>query len=73
MKNKFKYTIKKHLVVVFLLLTGYVQATEPGPPGFEDDVADVPAPINDWIIPAMVLITLLMFFYFRNLQKKQQF
>jgi hypothetical protein len=60
--------IKYQFALVLVFLIQLVQAQ----PGFEDDVEDVPEyPINDWTIPAIVLITVLMFFYFRNRQKQQ--
>lgn len=56
MKN-FKY----QLALVLVFLTQIIQAQT----GFGDDVEDVPAaPINDWIIPAIVVMIVMVYFYF---------
>jgi hypothetical protein len=62
-----KNNSKKIYSLVFVLVSGWLQAQE----FFEDDTLDVPAsPINDWILPAMVFITVLMFVYLRKQQLK---
>ncbi len=60
MKKQTNQTIKYHLVIVLLLLTGYVQAN---PPGFDDDVPDNPAAtIDSWIVLMMVLAIILIYY-----------
>jgi hypothetical protein len=71
MKNINFKNIPFKIILAFLFVTPWVQA-ESGL-GFDDDVQDVPAtPINDYIIPAIILMILFVFYTIRKYQKKAQ-
>ncbi len=68
MKKLNSTRIKYQFIVIVLFLTEFVQAQ----PGFDDgdDVEDVPAaPIDDWLIPLIVLGLIFMFFYLKKKNK----
>ena len=59
MKNRTKI---QYAIVIALL---QIQSIFAQAPVFDDDVQDVPAaPINDWIIPAIVVMIVMVYFYF---------
>jgi hypothetical protein len=60
--------IKYQLLLTLVILTQFVQAQ----PSFDDgdDVQDVPAaPIDDWIIPMIIIVLVMVFFYFKKENK----
>lgn len=68
MKRLNNNSIKYQLIVTFLFLAQFVQAQ----PGFDDgdDVVDVPAaPIDDWVLP-MVIVGIAIIAYYT---KKKQY
>lgn len=65
MKVAIKTKIKFQLLVVALFASQLINAQDPG--GFDDDIQDVPAaPINDWIIPILLVATCLLFYIFKK-------
>lgn len=70
MKKLNRTKIKYQLVLILVFLAQFVQAQ----PGFDDgdDVEDVPAaPIDDWVVPAILITILLVFLFLKN-QKKMK-
>lgn len=65
MKIAIKTKIKFQLLVVALLASHLINAQE-DPAGFVDDVEDNAAPINDWIIPMLLVATCLLFYIFKK-------
>ena len=71
MKNINLKNITFQIIVVLFFVTQWVQA-ESGL-GFDDDVQDVPAaPIDDYLIPAIILISLYVFYTLNKYRKKAQ-
>lgn len=64
MKIAIKTKIKFQLLVVALFASQLINAQEPG--GFDDDVVDNAAPIDDWIIPMLLLATCLLFYILKK-------
>jgi hypothetical protein len=67
MKNSNHSEIRYQFLLVLLFLVQFAQAQ----PGFDDgdDVHDVPAPIDNWILP-MAIIGIAVMYYF--IKKKRQ-
>lgn len=57
--------IKFLLIFVLLLSNQIIIANNDDPLGFEDNIQDVPAPIDLWVIP-MLCLGIAMLFYFTN-------
>lgn len=69
--KKIKFTVLTLYVIVFSLVSTPLFAQDPDFP-IENDPGNQPvAPIDQWIAPMMLLISVLMFVYFRK-QKKQR-
>ncbi len=67
MKNSNHSEIRFQFLFVLLFLVQFAQAQ----PGFDDgdDVQDVPAPIDDWILPMAILGVGIMYYF---IKKKKQ-
>jgi hypothetical protein len=62
--------MKKYQYIVCGLLLA-VQSVQSQSFGFDDDVQDVPAaPIDDWVLPVMLLAIAVVFFTYRKNLKK---
>jgi len=60
--------IKWQIALVFLFINQFVQASDDFP-DFLDDAEDIPpAPIDQWIIPMVVLALLIMYYYNKKTQ-----
>lgn len=71
MKKLNRTKIKYQLVVILVFLAQFVKAQ----PSFDDgdDVVDVPAaPIDDWVVPAVLITILLVFLFFKNQNKMKK-
>ena len=57
--------LKFILIYIFLLSNQIIVANNADPLDFEDNIQDVPAPIDLWVIP-MLCLGIAMLFYFSN-------
>jgi hypothetical protein len=63
--------IKKYQISLMYILFLVVQTVQSQDFGFNDDVEDVtPAPIDDYIIPAIVLMILFGFYFIYKRQRQ---
>jgi hypothetical protein len=63
--------MKTYHYIVYGLLLG-VQSLQSQDFGFNDDVQDVPAaPIDDWVLPVMLVVIGLAFYAYKKSRAKQ--
>lgn len=67
-----KFNLPKSAIVTLLILNTSVNVfaqTPPPSPGFDEDVNDVATtPIDNWVVPMLIVGISLLFYYYKKFQ-----